>query len=196
QLARHVLDLAIGELLGELVLVDVGVHAVRAQQEPVAGQDVEVEGVDLDRAVYPHGAGHRVLVLLVGGALDLLAVELAAADQLVHQRVVLGQDVALVLAREVDPAVADVGDEAAQVVAAAGDEQHGGGGAHAALVGLGLGARVDRAARRLDRVLEDLEDLVALHARVIDAIAIDQIAAVVDRVADLVDRDRRRDLAG
>src|SRR5262249_39088428 len=151
---------------------------------------------DLDRAIHADGASDSVLVLLVGGALDLLAVELAAADELVHQRVVLGQDVALGLAREVDPAVADVCDEAAQVVAAAGDEQHGGGGAHAALVGLGLGARVDRAARGLDRILEDLEDLVALYAGVIDAIAIDQIAAVVDDVADLVHRDRRRDLAG
>ena len=30
----------------------------------------------------------------------------------------------------------------------------------------------------------------------VDAIAIDQVAVVVHRVADLVDRDRRRDLAG
>src|SRR6185295_15977083 len=44
--------------------------------------------------------------------------------------------------------------------------------------------------------LEDLEDLVALHSRMIDAVAVDQIAAVEHRVADLVDRDRRCDLAG
>jgi hypothetical protein len=55
-----------------------------------------------------------------------------------------------------------VRDEAAQVVAAAGDQEHGRGGAHAALVGLGLGAAVDRAACGLDRVLEHLQDLVGL----------------------------------
>ena len=118
---RHVLDVAVGELLGQLGLVDVGVHAVGAEQEAIAGQDVEVERVDLDRAVDADRARDRVLVLLVRRALDLLAVELAAADQLVHQRVVLGEDVALVLAREVDAAVADVRDEAAQVIAGAGD---------------------------------------------------------------------------
>src|SRR6185369_8488300 len=52
------------------------------------------------------------------------------------------------------------------------------------------------AARGLDRVLEDLQDLVALHAGMVDAIAIDQVAVVEHCVADLVDRDRRRDLAG
>ena len=119
ELLADLLDLAVGELLGQLGLVDVGVHAVGAHQEAVAGQDVEVERVDLDRAVDADGARDRVLVLLVRRALDLLAVELAAADQLVHQRVVLGEHVALVLAREVDAAVADVRDEAAQVIAAA-----------------------------------------------------------------------------
>ena len=109
---------------------------------------------------------------------------------------ILGEHVALALAREVTAAVADVRDEAAQLIAGAGDEQHGGGGAHAALVGLGLRARVDRAARGLHGVLEHLEDLVRLHARVVDAIAIEQVALVVHRVADLVHGDRRGDLAG
>ena len=36
----------------------------------------------------------------------------------------------------------------------------------------------------------------ACTAGVIDAVAVDQVAVVVDRVADLVDGDRRRDLAG
>ena len=45
-------------------------------------------------------------------------------------------------------------------------------------------------------MLEHLEDLVRLHARVIDPVAVDQVAVVVDRVADLVDGDRRGDLAG
>ena len=136
------------------------------------------------------------LYCLYGDDLDLLAVELAAADQLVHQRVVLGEDVALVLAREIHARIADVRDEAAQVISRAGDQQHGRRRAHAALVGLGLRARVHRTARRLDRVLEHLEDLVGLNRRMIDAVAIDQLAVVVHRVADLVDRDRRSDFAG
>ena len=107
-------------------------------------------------------------MLLVRRALDLLAVELAAADQLVHQRVILGQDVHLVLPREIDARIADVRDEAAQAIAAARDQQHGRGRAHAALVALGLRAIVDGAARGLDRVLEHLQDLVGLHARMVD----------------------------
>ena len=43
---------------------------------------------------------------------------------------------------------------------------------------------VDRAARLLHRVLEHLQDLERLDARVVDAVALDQIAVVVDRVAD------------
>ncbi len=108
---------------------------------------------------------------------------------------IFGQHVALVLAREVDPAVADVRDEAAQVLARPGDQEHRRGRAHAALVGLGLSARVHRGARLLHRVLEDLEHLVRLDAGVIDAVAVEQIAVRVDRIADLVHRDRRGDFA-
>jgi hypothetical protein len=87
-----------------------------------------------------------------------------------------------------------VGDEPAQVIRRARDQQHRRGRAHAALVGLGLGAVVDVAARRLDGVLEDLQDLDRLHRLVVDPVALDQIAVLVHRVADLVHRDRRRDL--
>ena len=94
-------------------VVQVGVQAVRAEQELVAGQDLEVERVDLDGLVDADRARDRVLVGLVRRGLEVSLRDAAAADQLVDQRVVLGELDDLAGAQHVDAAVADVGDEAA-----------------------------------------------------------------------------------
>ena len=106
-------DLVAGEELAHAVVVEVAVQAVGADQELVARQDVEVDGVDLDRLVDADRPGDGVLVGVVGGAGQVVLGDLAAPDQLVDERVVLGELDDLGLAQQVDPAVADVGDEPA-----------------------------------------------------------------------------------
>src|SRR5262249_1161275 len=141
------------------------------------------------------GAGDRVLVLLVRRAVDVLALEPAAADELVDQGVIFGELVGLALAHEVDARIADVGDEPTHAAGRASAREQGAGGAHAALLRLGLGAVVDDAARVLHRVLEDLEDLHRRDRRVAAVEALDEVAVLVQAVAQLVDRERRRDLS-
>ena len=120
---------------------------VGREEELVARQDLDEEGVDLDALVDADRAGDRVLVR---DLLDLLARELAALDELVEDRVVLGELLDPAVAHQVDAAVADVRDEAVR----ARDEQRRERRAHAALLGVGLRLLVDARARALHGVLE------------------------------------------
>ena len=160
QLLGQRLDVVALEDVDDARVVQVGVQAVRAEQELVAGQDLEVDRVALDGLVDADRARDRVLVRLVRGGLEALLGERAAPDQLVDQRVVLGELDHLAGAQHVDAAVADVGDEAA----VAGDEQRRRGGPHAALLRLGLALVVDGLAGRLDRVLEQRQDVLRADA--------------------------------
>ena len=64
------LEIAVAAQLGDLLVVrEVAVQAVAAQQEPVAGRDVDVGGVDLDVVLVADGARDDVLA---GGLLGLL----------------------------------------------------------------------------------------------------------------------------
>ena len=141
--------------------------------------------VDADRA------RDRVLVRLVRGGLEAFLGDAAAADQLVDQRVVLGELDDLAGAQHVDAAVADVGDEAA----VARNQQGGRGRAHAALLGLGLALLVHGLAGGLDGGLEQRQEVLRADARVALRELVDRFAAGLDRVAELVHGELRRDLA-
>src|SRR5690606_13753492 len=100
----------LGEEAAELVLLEVTVEPVGAEEEAIAGEDVEVEDVRIDVAIHADGARDGVLVL---DLVDLIAAQLAATEQLVDDAVVLGELMDGALPVEVDAGVADVGDEAA-----------------------------------------------------------------------------------
>ena len=187
---RRLRDVFLRQQIDGLGVVQVGVQAIRAQQELVTGQDFEIDGVALYVLVDAHRARHRVLVGLVGGVLDAVLGDLAAPDELVDQRVVLRELHHLAAPHQVDAAVTHVRDEAA----IARDQQGGGGGAHAALVRLRLPAGVDGMARRLDGLLQDGEDLLWPHGGVALGEALDDVAIRVHRFAKFVDGDVGRHL--
>ncbi len=166
-------------------------HPVRAEQELVAGQDFEVHGVDLDGFIDADGARDRVLVRGVGRLGQRLARDLAVADELVDERVILGELLRAALADHVDAAVAHVRDEAAL----AQQQERRDRGTHAALVGFLLAAIVDGHAGGLHGVFEHPEHVVRGHARLVTRVGLEDVAPAVDRGADLGDRDLRRDLA-
>ena len=117
ELARRlvaVLFFEVGLELGDVV--DVPMQPVRGEQELVAGEELEHEGVDLDALVDPDRARDRVLLR---DLVDLLLGQAPAADELVVDGVVLGDLLDLAVAAEVDAAVADVGHEPVR----AGDEK-------------------------------------------------------------------------
>jgi hypothetical protein len=117
--------------------------------------------------------------------------DLPAADQLVDQRVIFRELHHLPATHQVDAAVADVGDEPA----VAGDQQGRRRGPHPALVGLGLSPVIDGVAGRLDRVLQDGQDVLGAHGGVALGEALDGGAVAVHRVAEFMHRDIRRHLA-
>ena len=157
----------------------------------IAGQHFEVERVGLDALVGADGARDRVLVFRIRRRIDLVALDLAAPHQLVDERVILGELVHLVLPQQIDARVAHVRDEAA----IAGDEQRRRGRAHAALLGLGLAAVIDRRARRLHRVLHHRQDLLARVGVVLLGVPLDDVGVLAHHARHFVDSDLRRDLA-
>jgi hypothetical protein len=171
-------------LTGDFLVIEVGVQPIGAEQELVAGQDFQIHRVDLDGLVDADRAGDRVLVRGVGRASQCLARDLAVADQLIDERVILGELLGSVVADHVDAAVAHMGDEAA--LADEQEERHG--GAHATLVRLFLAAVEDGDAGGLDRVFEHAEHVVGGYARLVTRVGVDDVAAAVDGRADLRDR--------
>jgi hypothetical protein len=168
---------------------DVSVEAVGGEEELVAGEDLEREGVDLDALVDADGPGDGVLL---GDLFDLVAAQLPAFDELVEDGVVLGDLLDLAGAHQVDAAVADVGD----VAVGACDEEGGEGGAHAALARVGLGLLVDARARPLHGELEEGEDLLAGPAARLGRVLLDDVALLLHLFVDDADGERARDLPG
>src|SRR5262249_25037876 len=82
------------------------VETVRGEEELVARQHLDGQGVDLDPLVNADGARYRILLR---DLLDLLAGELAALDELVVDGVVLRHLLDAFFAKQIDAAVADVG---------------------------------------------------------------------------------------
>jgi hypothetical protein len=184
QLARDGGDAFLGKLARDFLLVEVGVQTVGAEQKLVAGQDFQIDGVDLHRLVDAEGARDRVLVRGVGRLGQRLARDLAVADELVDERVIFGELHRLPAAHHVDAAVADMGDEAALA-----DEQEGRNrGAHAALLGLFLAAFEDGKTRGLHRVFKYAQHVVRGHARVVTRVGVDDVAPTVHRAAEFIDR--------
>ena len=126
--------------------------------------------VPLDGLVDADRAGDRVLVGLVRGAVEALLGDAAAPDELVDQRVVLGQLDHLAGAQHVDAAVADVGDEAA----VARDEQGRGRRPHAPLLRLGLALVVDGLPGRLDGMLQEGQHILGADVGVALGVALDR----------------------
>ena len=157
-------------------------QAVRAEQELVAGENFEVDGVGLDGLVDADRASDRVFVLLVRGGLEPLLGDAAALDELVDQRVVLGQLDHLPGAQHVDPAVADVGDERA----VAGDQHGRAGGPHPALLRLGDPLVIDGLAGGLDGVLQHRQDLGRRGLAVPLGVVLEQLTPRVSGVPELV----------
>ena len=93
------------QLVGRL---EVAVRPSLARTSVSPGDELDDERVDLDALVDADRARDRVLLL---DLLDLLAGQLPALDELIEDRVVLGHLLDVAAAREVDAAVADVGDE-------------------------------------------------------------------------------------
>ncbi len=138
QALRGGLDVAF-EQLRNLGVLQIMMQTVRAEQERVAGQHVEIERVDLHAFVHADGARHGVLEIAVRRGVDGLARDLAALDELVEQRVIFGELHDVRLAEQIDARVADVRDE----TVLADEHQRRAGRAHAALFGLGLAAPIN-----------------------------------------------------
>ena len=103
---REVVAVAL-DLAQDRPVVDHRGEAVRAEQEQVAGLRLDGERVDVDVGVGAERTrDHRAL----GVGLGLLGRELAAADELGDQRVVLGQLLELAVADQVGAAVPHVGE--------------------------------------------------------------------------------------
>ena len=135
-------------LASELGGDEVGLHhageAVGAEQQPVAGDELDGVHVDFDRLVDTERPGDdrplRVHRGFVGG-------EPAVAHELFDEAVVGGDLAQLAVVQEVRPRVADVADEQG---APRGERARGDGGAHAAQGGVGQRLVVHRAVGFLD----------------------------------------------
>jgi hypothetical protein len=93
------------------------------------GLELERHGVDIDVVGHADGArDHRALRM----AGRLLAGDLPFVDQVLHERVVIGQLAEVTVAQQVGPGVADVGDVQPTTL----DERGGQRGPHAAVVGV------------------------------------------------------------
>ncbi len=122
--------------LGDAGLGDHRGEPVAAQQVHVGGVRAEGARVDLDGLLGSERAGDdRALRVLFGFG----GREAALADQLVDERVVVGQAQQLPIAQAVRAAVPDVGDRDLLLADVDGGER----GAHAGLLGVALGELVD-----------------------------------------------------
>ena len=157
------LDLRLGHHRGE---------AVRADEEHVARTGGEDVRVDLHARLRPERArDHGALWMRLG----LLLGQLAARDELTHQRVVAREADQVAAAQQVAARVAHVGDDDRVLRHVRGGERR----PHARALAVGPRALVDARVRGLDRLDEPL-------ARV----------AVGQAALERADRHRRRHLAG
>src|SRR5450432_1060780 len=176
------------ELVGRL---QVAVKAVARENERVARDELDHEGVDLDPLVDAHRAGDGVLLL---DLLDLFATQLPALDELIEDRVVFGDLLDMPVARDINAAVADVRDEAL----VPHDHDRGERGAHSALVGVVARLFVDLRAGALHRVLDEGDDVFrrdlagAGGARLV---VVEQLLLALDLVVHGAHGDRAGDLA-
>ena len=191
ELARDGGDALLGQLARNLLLVEVGVQSVGAKQELVAGQNFQVDGVDLNRLVHAERARDSILVRSVGRLRERLSRDPTVANEFVDERVILGKLHGLTAAHHVHAAVADVGNESSLA-----DEQHRRDRrAHAALVRLLLSAFKNGQAGGLHRVLERAENIMRGDAGFVTRVGVDDVATAIYRGAEFADRHLRRNLA-
>ena len=150
-------------------LGDHGVQTVAAQQQAVAGAQLDLAAVDLDERFGAERAAQDAALRVRQGG---LAGEVALAHHLADQRVVVGDLLEGLVAPQVKAAVADVGELEAVVVEQGGGE----GGAHA-------GARPVGARFAVDAFVGDLR-------------GVGQRGAVGEVGGQRVERQVRGDLAG
>ena len=121
---------------GHSGLRDHRIEPVAAQQNRVAGPQLELAGVDLDGGFGAQGAAQDAALRVVLGG---LAREVTLAQHLADQRVIVGHLHEGLVAPQIQAAVADVGELEAVVA-----QQDGGqGGAHAGLRPVGSRSFVD-----------------------------------------------------
>ena len=125
----------------ELVVLEVAVQAVAAEQEHVTLGHVGDQRVDLDRLLDAHGAGDDVPDLADFG---LRTGDEAALDLLLHEAVVLGELVHAPATQQVRPAVARVRHHRLP----SADDKHDTRGAHAPL--RGILSEISQIARQAD----------------------------------------------
>jgi len=147
-----------GGIVGSQWVGEIVVQPVGAEQEAILGEHVEVLGVDIDGLVDPDRSRDRILDRQIG---DLFLGQPSAAQQLVDERVILGELMDLIVPREVDPAVADVRDEPAS----ASEKQGAQRGAHPFLGGVVGGHLVDACACVAHSELQECEHVLAMAGR-------------------------------
>ena len=149
------------EDLRDLLLADHRGQAVGAQQHDIAGAHRIGPGVDLDVALDAQRAGDDRALRMLGG---LLLGELALADELLDQRVVLGQARELAVAEDVGAAVADVGHRQVIVLEVGGGER----GTHPGVLVLGPREVVDPPVGGADAVGQPLLGAALVRQRLVE----------------------------
>ena len=189
---QHIVDLlclCIRKHLGEVVgVVVVAVQAIAAEQEGVAGDDVEGEGVDLDILLDTDGAGDDVGVRR---RTRLLAGHLAAFDHLARVAVVFAELVDLAGTHHVQARVADVAHHAL----AADDEHHHQRRSHPGFAVIGGRHHENLGARGVDRELAQTREFLT-GVGVVFAGIVDQRAVFADHALHGFDGVGGGDFAG
>ena len=150
ELRRRVRVVLPAEDAGDLVGAHHRREAVRAEEDAVAGPELDRVLVDLDLGV---DAERTRDDRTSGVHLGLLACELAVADHLLDQAVIVGDLRELTVADEVCPRIADVPDDQVPV---APEHARGERGAHAGELLVGHGLLEDGVVGALDRVAQGL----------------------------------------
>jgi hypothetical protein len=176
------------EQLRQLVLGEIAVQAVGAEQVEIARQQIGDERVHRNRRLDADRARDDVAVLRRG---HLLPGDEPALELLLNDGVIFGQLVRATVAKQVDAAVADV----AHHRLLAGREQRHHRGAHAALARVARGDGVDVRARLEDGALHQLGDVLAALDGGRLGERFEQRPAALERLADGLDRLGARDLA-
>ncbi len=112
-LSRGVELLGAGQDLGHALLGDHRGQAVAAQQQQIAAAHRVGPGIDIYVRLGPQGPGDDRALRVLG---RLFLGQFPASDQLVDERMILSQPRKRAVAKEVGPAVADVGNRELRVV--------------------------------------------------------------------------------
>ena len=176
------------EQLRQLVVLQVAVETVRAEDEEIAGQQICHQRVDRDRGLDSDRAGDDVLVFR---RRDLLLGDQPALELFLDDGVVLGELVRAAIPVEIDAAVADVPDHRLP----AGGEQRDHGRSHAALAQIASGDRIDVGAGLVDGALHQRRDLLARLDGGRFGESLEDRLPLGERVADRFHRLRAGDLA-